>query len=167
MSRSRPLASLASLFRSLPDRDPAPQLLSRSQICKSISAHLSAPIGVKIKCKQILRHRPTRGGFPAECARNNGSLVVAMAMQTGQNKSGAGIKLLQTRAAGNKPDSQMTCQQVRPPSFSLLSTIKVLIDTQMWTEALMERLNKPSSQGACWLHRATFRSKSVPQNPDH
>lgn len=37
-------------------------------------------------------------------------------MQTGQNKSGAGIKLLQTRAPGNEPDSRMSGQQVRPAS---------------------------------------------------
>lgn len=50
-----------------------------------------------------------------------------MATQTGQNKSRAWIKLLQTRAPGNDPDSRMTGQQVRPPSFSLTSTVKLLM----------------------------------------
>lgn len=51
--------------------------------------------------------RPTRRGFHAECSRSSDSLAVAMAMQTGQNKSRAGIKQPQTRAPGKEPGSQM------------------------------------------------------------
>lgn len=48
---------------------------------------------VKIPCKQ-----PARRGFPTECSRNSNSLAVAMATQTGQSKSRAGI----TRAPGDE-----------------------------------------------------------------